>query len=115
MSEPLSIITACITLYSAVWSLKKVQDSYSEAPEFISELLEDCDQTLKILLHAKSVLRQLNRALLSQVQGDFGPVNIGHELQKNIASLQPDIEALQKQLTALEHPAKTNYDLWKKR
>lgn len=111
--DPLSIITGSITLYSAVWSLKKFKDSYSEAPEFISELLEDCNQTLKILLHAKSILRQLDKTLVNQ--DVFGPVNIRDELNGNIACLQPDIEALQKQLTALEHPAKTNYDLWKKR
>ena len=111
--DPLSIITGSITLYSAASSLKKFKDSCSEAPEFISELLEDCNQTLKILLHAKFILRRLDRALVDK--DAFGPVNIRNELKKNIASLQPDIETLREQLTALEHPAKTNYDLWKKR
>jgi hypothetical protein len=111
--DPLSIIAGSISLYSAVRNLKRFQTSYSEAPEFISELLKDCDQMLKILLHAQCILTQLDSAL--EDQDVFGAVNIRDELKKNISRLQPDIEALQKQLAVLEQPATTNYDLWKKR
>jgi hypothetical protein len=111
--DPLSILSGSITLYAAVRKLKKFKASYSEAPKFVSELLNDCDHILTILLHAKSILTQLDSAL--ENEDVFGPVDIRDELKENITHLQPDIEALQKQLAKLEDPPRTNYDLWRKR
>ena len=110
--DPLSIISGSITLYAALLQLKKLSDSVRDVPEVIVSLQHDVDETLKILLHSKAIIKRLDDL------GDPGPfstVNIRDELRKNISCLQPDIESLRRDLAGLDHAPQNNLDQWTNR
>jgi len=106
MTDPLSITTGIITLYSALLQIKRLKEAYKQAPQIVSALEEDCDATLKIIRHAKSRLDRLEVILKND---DYiGAVNIRDELETRILLLRPEIEALQIDLCDfLRRPSKT--------
>ena len=106
--DPLSITTGIITLYSTAWGLKKLVDSYREAPEVIKTLERDCDETLDIILHTKSRLDSYERH--PTPEDAFNPIDIRQKLREHIINLHPDIKALKAELRTLLRPPATNYE-----
>jgi hypothetical protein len=107
MVDPLSVTTGIITLYSAVWQLKSLKDSYTDAPEIIRSLERDCDETLTVILHTKYRLDSYDRQLTPD--DTFNPVDIREKLRNYIATLHPEAKALETELTALLRSPETNY------
>lgn len=107
MVDPLSITTGIITLYSVVWQLKKFKDFYIDAPEIIRSLEEHCEETLNIILHTKYRLDSHERH--PTPDDTINPVDIRERLRKNIATLHPEVKALQAELTTLLKSPETHY------
>ncbi|KAH7333519.1 ankyrin repeat-containing domain protein [Rhexocercosporidium sp. MPI-PUGE-AT-0058] len=107
--DPLSITTGIITLYSVVWQLKKLKDSYTDdAPEITRSLERDCDEMLSIILHTKC---RLDRPERHPTPDDtFNPVDIKEKLRENIATLHPEVKALKAELTTPLQSPETKYD-----
>jgi len=108
MAEPLSITTAIITFYSAIYALKKYKDSYTDVPAIIEALACECDLTLEILLHTK--WRLYNHDKHPTPDNTLNPVNIRARLGEHIARLYPEVKALTQELATLLRPSQTNYD-----
>jgi len=112
MTDPLSITTGIVTLYSTVWSLRKLIIAYKDAPETVRLLARDCDETLDIVLHTKCRLDNYDRH--PTPEDTLNPVDIRQKLRDNINALRPDIDALKEELRTLQRPAETNYAHLKK-
>lgn len=111
--DPLTITTGIITLYTAVWQLEKLRESYTNVPEIIKSLERDCDGTLRIILHTKYRLDRHDRH--PSPDDPVNPIDIREEMRKIIALLHPEVEALKAELTTLLRSPETNYDYLKSR
>ncbi len=106
--DPLSITTGIITLYSVVWQLKSLRDSYREAPETIKALARDCDDTLNVILH--TIWRLDSYEPDPDPDKTFNPVDIRYRLREHIATLYPEVKALREKLAAIQREPETNWD-----
>jgi hypothetical protein len=104
--EPLSITTGIITLYSTLLQLKKFKNSYTKAPQTISDIERDCSITLKIIRKAKSRLDRLDRVLT--VDDHINDESIKRDLVDNIEELKPQILSLQNDLKRFLELPNTN-------
>jgi len=105
--DPLTIATGIITLYSVVWHLRRLSESFTSVPAVVANLERETSWTLRILIHTQWRLYFDSGPLASD---DYNPTDIRGLLADVIGELRPEVQALRADLVEMLRPPETNFE-----